>query len=263
LKLEQNPALVYQGTPQCGDADISARKKLYWNPKDSGITTKIPRGSAESAEEIAAEGRNPGKVPTPEAIQPSLDSKKIAEFLTQKLSDVRTCSKSRFGELDMPHFQEPQHKVYKDMCRGSENLENAAEIIAKGRDFEQVLGLSANFSQENQSIAALFWEEIQDYVALVIIEKRLRLDLSEEAMISELVFFEEIIKNFAGFANAEMSSASAKIADWSENWAATNNCSKVSLHISTAQKPILQAFATKKFIFQDFYLSKSVSKITR
>ncbi len=37
LKLEQNPALVYQGTPQRGDADISARKNLYWNPKDSGI----------------------------------------------------------------------------------------------------------------------------------------------------------------------------------------------------------------------------------
>ncbi len=40
LKLEQNPALVYQGTPQRGDADISARKKLYWNPKDSGIAAK-------------------------------------------------------------------------------------------------------------------------------------------------------------------------------------------------------------------------------
>ncbi len=37
LKLEQNSALVYQETPQRGDADISARKKLYWNPKDSGI----------------------------------------------------------------------------------------------------------------------------------------------------------------------------------------------------------------------------------
>jgi len=41
LKLEQNPALVYQGTPQRGDADISARKKLYWNPKDSDIEAKF------------------------------------------------------------------------------------------------------------------------------------------------------------------------------------------------------------------------------
>ncbi len=37
LKLEQNPALVYQGTPQRGDADISARKNSYRNPKDSDI----------------------------------------------------------------------------------------------------------------------------------------------------------------------------------------------------------------------------------
>ncbi len=37
MKLEQNPALVYQGTPQCGDADHSAKKKSYWSPKDSGI----------------------------------------------------------------------------------------------------------------------------------------------------------------------------------------------------------------------------------
>ncbi len=43
LKLEQNPALVYQGTPQRGDADISARKKLYWNPKDFGIELQDPR----------------------------------------------------------------------------------------------------------------------------------------------------------------------------------------------------------------------------
>jgi len=37
LKPEQNPALVYQGTPQRGDADISARKNYTGNPKDSGI----------------------------------------------------------------------------------------------------------------------------------------------------------------------------------------------------------------------------------
>ncbi len=37
LKLEQNPALVYQGTQQCGDADISARKNYTGNPKDSDI----------------------------------------------------------------------------------------------------------------------------------------------------------------------------------------------------------------------------------
>ncbi len=37
LKPEQNPALVYQGTPQCGDADISARKNYTGNPKDSEI----------------------------------------------------------------------------------------------------------------------------------------------------------------------------------------------------------------------------------
>ncbi len=42
LKLEQNPALVYQGTLQCGDADYSARKNLYWNPKDSGIYKNLP-----------------------------------------------------------------------------------------------------------------------------------------------------------------------------------------------------------------------------
>ncbi len=41
LKLEQNPALVYQGTPQCGDAEYSARKNLYRNPKDSGISEGI------------------------------------------------------------------------------------------------------------------------------------------------------------------------------------------------------------------------------
>jgi len=34
LKPEQNPALVYQGTRQRGDADHSARKNLYRNPKD-------------------------------------------------------------------------------------------------------------------------------------------------------------------------------------------------------------------------------------
>ncbi len=33
MKPEQNPALVYQGTPQRGDADISARKKLYQKSK--------------------------------------------------------------------------------------------------------------------------------------------------------------------------------------------------------------------------------------
>ena len=37
LKLEQILALVYQGTPQRGDADISARKNYTGNPKDSGI----------------------------------------------------------------------------------------------------------------------------------------------------------------------------------------------------------------------------------
>jgi 1,6-anhydro-N-acetylmuramate kinase len=37
LKPEQNPALVYQGTPQCGDADYSARKNYTGNPKDSEI----------------------------------------------------------------------------------------------------------------------------------------------------------------------------------------------------------------------------------
>ncbi len=49
LKLEQTPALVYQGTPQCGDADHSARKKLYrkstGSPKDSSVypvNRKIP-----------------------------------------------------------------------------------------------------------------------------------------------------------------------------------------------------------------------------
>jgi hypothetical protein len=41
LKLEQNPALVYQGTPQRGDADYSARKKLYWNLKDFGIYSRF------------------------------------------------------------------------------------------------------------------------------------------------------------------------------------------------------------------------------
>jgi 16S rRNA (cytidine1402-2'-O)-methyltransferase len=40
LKLEQNPALAYQGTPQRGDADISARKNYTGNPKDSGIADK-------------------------------------------------------------------------------------------------------------------------------------------------------------------------------------------------------------------------------
>jgi Cu2+-exporting ATPase len=39
LKLEQNPALVYQGTPQCGDAEHSARKNYTGNPKDSGINS--------------------------------------------------------------------------------------------------------------------------------------------------------------------------------------------------------------------------------
>ncbi len=37
LKLEQNPALVYQETTQRGDADISARKNYTENPKDSDI----------------------------------------------------------------------------------------------------------------------------------------------------------------------------------------------------------------------------------
>ncbi len=37
LKLEQNPALVYQGTLQRGDADYSARKNYTGNPKDSDI----------------------------------------------------------------------------------------------------------------------------------------------------------------------------------------------------------------------------------
>jgi cobaltochelatase CobT len=37
LKPEQNPALVYQGTTQRGDADISARKNYTGNPKDFGI----------------------------------------------------------------------------------------------------------------------------------------------------------------------------------------------------------------------------------
>jgi hypothetical protein len=41
LKLEQNPALVYQETQQRGDADISARKKLYWNPKDFRYIPKL------------------------------------------------------------------------------------------------------------------------------------------------------------------------------------------------------------------------------
>jgi 16S rRNA (uracil1498-N3)-methyltransferase len=58
LKLEQNPALEYQGTPQCGDAGISARKNLYRNPKDSGIKTTFPQVSAESAVEMVVEDRD-------------------------------------------------------------------------------------------------------------------------------------------------------------------------------------------------------------
>ncbi len=38
LKLERSFALVYQGTPQCGDADISARKNYTGNPKDFRYT---------------------------------------------------------------------------------------------------------------------------------------------------------------------------------------------------------------------------------
>jgi len=40
-KLEQNPALVYQETPQCRNADHSARKKFYQNPKDYGMLPKV------------------------------------------------------------------------------------------------------------------------------------------------------------------------------------------------------------------------------
>jgi len=73
LKPEQNPALVYQGTPQRGDADISARKNYTENPKDSGIDmqnflasesvsikTYDERGSAENAAEIADKVRAKG-----------------------------------------------------------------------------------------------------------------------------------------------------------------------------------------------------------
>jgi 23S rRNA A2030 N6-methylase RlmJ len=73
LKLEQNPALVYQGTPQRGDAVYSARKNYTENPKDSGIDmqnflasesvsikTYDERGSAENAAEIADKVRAKG-----------------------------------------------------------------------------------------------------------------------------------------------------------------------------------------------------------
>jgi len=56
-------------------------------------------------------------------------------------NDFRTCSKSRFGELDMQHFLASEAKLIKTYDeRGS--AENVVEIAAKGRDFEQVLSLN-------------------------------------------------------------------------------------------------------------------------
>jgi len=71
--------------------------------------------------------------------------------------NLRTYSKSRFGEPDMQYFLESEAKLIKTYDeRGS--TQNAEEIANKGRDFEQVLNKSDSelFSKDSNQLTGLF-----------------------------------------------------------------------------------------------------------
>ena len=76
---------------------------------------------------------------------------------TTKALFLRTCSKSRFGELDIKHSRASLRKRIKTSGEQG-SAENAVEIAAKGRDFEQILRLrrKACLTDRRQSKLRLF-----------------------------------------------------------------------------------------------------------
>ncbi len=67
----------------------------------------------------------------------------INALLLKQTEVLRTCSKSRFGESDIHHSRASEAKrIQRYGERGS--TENAVEMAAKGRDFEQVLSPTFN-----------------------------------------------------------------------------------------------------------------------